>query len=71
MEGLCISDSPPYGSRVTESVAPVLTGQGGSKADEFWFAAGRDDEPERAEFERQWADMRSLIDVDALMDGQT
>jgi hypothetical protein len=71
MEGLCISDSPPYGSKVTESVTPELAGLGGSNGDAFWFAAGGEDEPERAEFEREWADMRSLIDVDALMDGQT
>lgn len=36
--------------------------------EEFWFAAGADDEDGRGEFEREWADMRRLIDVDALTD---
>ena len=38
--------------------------------EEFWFAADGTDEQGRREFEREWADMRRLIDVDALTDGR-
>ncbi|KAH8902554.1 hypothetical protein BR93DRAFT_953914 [Coniochaeta sp. PMI_546] len=38
--------------------------------EEFWFGAGGTDSPQDdgREFEREWADMRRLIDIDALVD---
>lgn len=37
--------------------------------EEFWFGAGNDLQQDSGrEFEREWADMRRLIDIDALVD---
>lgn len=72
MEGIFAPGSPSRGIEAMDTVVPILSDLDRPyNEDEFWFAAGGDNEPGQAEFEQEWADMRSLIDVDSLMDGQT
>jgi len=51
-------------------IDPQLQQQSGSDADQFWLIAGEPEASRQPSFEMEWAEMRRLIDLDALVEGQ-